>query len=76
MFIMMQSGSFEIEKVLIEQINDCCHCNINNTTTTATLPVETSVVTSKEAAVTDRVDDVDEEVLTPAQSPVDVDNVM
>ena len=46
------------------------------TTSTATLPVDTSVVTSKEAVVTDRVDDVAEEVvLTSAQSPVDVENV-
>lgn len=50
--------------------------NTNSPISSANLPVETSVVVSGEVVVTDKMDDIAEEVVSTAtQSPVDVDNV-
>jgi len=50
--------------------------NTDSPISTANLPVETSVVASGEAVVTDKADDVAKEVvLTAAQSPIDLVNV-
>ena len=52
----------QLREVSSSELNIAAGNTDITTTSTATLPVDTSVVTSKEAAVIDRVDDVAEEV--------------